>query len=260
MRLSHARINRRRLALFSIALFLVLVVAFWVWPSLRCKVLGGTNNCTCGECCNTGPIQGRTVRDIYSCVKLPSGNCQEQWNDVEFACSGGSCSYSWDQGKCNTSANGCMPLLSNPQTVYCCSDDPPDPTDEPPTSTPTPTPTPTPLPPPNISLVTGYSALVYYAPVVGQPAQTIMGVITGGVAPFTVSVQVKKPSGAIVVYSFNPGSTFTLDATQAGNPSFGTDEEGIWQAWALLVDAAGQTTVSPVISWQVNWYPVHGGP
>jgi hypothetical protein len=87
-----------------------------------------------------------------------------------------------------------------------------------------------------------------------------MGVISGGAAPFAVTVNIEKPSGAVTTYSFSPGSAFTLDSVQAGDPNFGTDEEGTWQAWALLADAAGQVIVSPVITWQVNWYPVHGTP
>ncbi|RPJ39595.1 MAG: hypothetical protein EHM21_15535 [Chloroflexi bacterium] len=104
-----------------------------------------------------------------------------------------------------------------------------------------------------------YSRLLLYAPNLGQPAQTLMGAVSGGEPPYTVSVQVRAPSGVINTYT-RSGSSWQLTPVSTGDPNFGTTAEGIWTAWANLTDSAGRTFRTISIPWDVSWHPVHGRP
>lgn len=104
-----------------------------------------------------------------------------------------------------------------------------------------------------------YSDLILYATNVGQPAQTLMGSVSGGTGPYTIIVRVQAPSGGITNYS-RGGASWTLTPADVLEPNFGTTEEGTWTAWAEITDAVGATYTTNVVTWDVSWYPVHGRP
>lgn len=104
-----------------------------------------------------------------------------------------------------------------------------------------------------------YARLLLFAPNLGQPAQTLIGTVSGGISPYSILVWVRTPSGALISLT-RSGSTWSVTPDNSGDLNFGTTEEGIWTAWADLRDSSGQTyrTVSAV--WEVAWHPVHGRP
>ena len=104
-----------------------------------------------------------------------------------------------------------------------------------------------------------YARLLLLAPNLGQPAQTLIGTVSGGISPYSILVWVRTPSGALISLT-RSGSTWSVTPENSGDLNFGTTEEGIWTAWADLRDSSGQTyrTVSAV--WEVAWHPVHGRP
>jgi hypothetical protein len=104
-----------------------------------------------------------------------------------------------------------------------------------------------------------YARLLLFAPNLGQPAQTLIGTISGGISPYSILVWVRTPSGALICLT-RSGSTWSVTPENSGDHNFGTTEEGIWTAWADLQDSSGQNyrTVSAV--WEVAWHPVHGRP
>ena len=104
-----------------------------------------------------------------------------------------------------------------------------------------------------------YSRLLLFAPNLGQPAQTLMGTASGGEPPYTISVQVRSPSGIVSTYT-RSGSSWQLTPGSAGDPNFGTTAEGTWMALANLTDSAGRTFRTISIPWDVSWHPVHGRP
>ena len=104
-----------------------------------------------------------------------------------------------------------------------------------------------------------YSKLLLYAPNLGQPAQTLSGSVSGGEGPYGVIVHVFSPIGVETTY-LPSGSNWILSPSDAGNPSFGTTEEGVWRAWAEIHDSAGRFFRTTSVTWAVSWYPVHGRP
>jgi hypothetical protein len=106
---------------------------------------------------------------------------------------------------------------------------------------------------------TKYATLIYYASKVGQPAQTLTGSTDGGRGPYSVVVHLRMPSGTEMPYPTN-GNPWTLSATETGDPNFGTVEEGVWTAWAVITDADGRTFTTGSVIWVVKWFPVHGLP
>jgi hypothetical protein len=131
------------------------------------------------------------------------------------------------------------------------------------TATATPTVTPTPVLSGASSVV--FSALILNAPQFGQPAQTVTGTVQGGIAPYQVTFYIKAPGqsdGEAATYSKNvpaPGGV-QLTPADAGVVNFGCDQEGIWEAWFVVVDNLGATATSNRITWTVNLPRVHGIP
>ena len=104
-----------------------------------------------------------------------------------------------------------------------------------------------------------YAHLLLFASNLEQPAQTLTGIVTGGVPPYSVVVRVRTPTGNLV--SFNrSGATWTVTPENSGDLNFGTTQEGIWTAWAELQDSTGQTYQTGSSIWEVAWHPVHGRP
>jgi len=104
-----------------------------------------------------------------------------------------------------------------------------------------------------------YAKLLLFAPNLGQPAQTLTGIATGGEPPYSLIVHVRAPSGLKNTYS-RTGSSWSLSPAAASNPNFGTTEEGVWSAWVDITDTAGRTYRTPSVTWEVSWHPVHGRP
>jgi hypothetical protein len=106
---------------------------------------------------------------------------------------------------------------------------------------------------------TKYSTLIYFASKVGQPAQSLSGNASGGKGPYTITAHLRAPSGAETTYPV--GSNFwTLSAAETGDPDFGTIEEGVWTAWAVITDSESRTFTTGSVTWVVKWFPVHGLP
>ncbi len=104
-----------------------------------------------------------------------------------------------------------------------------------------------------------YSTLVYFASKVSQPAQTLTGSVNGGKEPYSVDVHLRSPSGVETTASAN-GNPWTLSASETGDPNFGTTEEGVWTAWAVITDNDGTVFKTGSVTWVVKWFPVHGLP
>ena len=101
--------------------------------------------------------------------------------------------------------------------------------------------------------------LLLFAPNLGQPAQTLIGTVSGGISPYSILVWVRTPSGALISLT-RIGPTWSVTPENSGDLNFGTTEEGIWTAWADLTDDFGQTYQTPSAVWEVAWHPVHGRP
>jgi hypothetical protein len=104
-----------------------------------------------------------------------------------------------------------------------------------------------------------YARLLLFAPNLGQPAQTLIGTVSGGISPYSILVWVRTPSGALISLIRN-GSTWSVTPENSGDLNFGTTEEGIWTAWADFRDSSGQTYRTASSVWEVAWHPVHGRP
>jgi hypothetical protein len=109
------------------------------------------------------------------------------------------------------------------------------------------------------TLVAQYPHLVLFASRVGQPGQSLWVTINGGDPPYSVQVTVRSPSGDESTYDVVEPS-WSLSPEAAGDPDFGTTEEGVWTAWADLSDGQGQSVRTNSATWQVRFYPVHGRP
>lgn len=109
------------------------------------------------------------------------------------------------------------------------------------------------------TLSVAQARLLLFASTLGQPAQTLSGSASGGTPAYTTVLHVRAPSGSEVLYS-QSGSAWTLTPPSAGDPNFGTTEEGTWTAWGVITDAAGAMFRTASVSWDVDWYPVHGRP
>jgi len=137
---------------------------------------------------------------------------------------------------------------------------PPTATPIPPTATPVP-PTPSPIPALNVDLDADYSSLVLYASRVGEPPQGMSGEVNGGDGgAYTVILHVRNPQGSESTYSLTTNDTFDFDSNDAGNPDFGTTQEGTWTAWIEASDSVGTTATSTSVTWDVGWYPSHETP
>jgi hypothetical protein len=104
-----------------------------------------------------------------------------------------------------------------------------------------------------------YSKLILLGPGLGQPAQTLMGTVTGGEPPYIVQVSIRSPFGGLQTYRLN-GANWSLAPAAAGEPNLGVTEKGTWTAWVDLQDAGGRTYRTGSVTWEVSWYPVHGRP
>ena len=139
-----------------------------------------------------------------------------------------------------------------------------------PTATPTATPTPTLTPIPTIiTLWRDWAWLVWYGarPPVNGATQVLRGQITGPVIPLGTEVGIyvfpPNPDGSpcnisqgcpysTYVVSTVASGYFTLDASGANDPDFGTTRQGIWQARAQVPGA-----ISNVVNWDVEWNQSH---
>ncbi len=127
-----------------------------------------------------------------------------------------------------------------------------------PTPTPTATPTPTPTPRPSeLVLEADYPWLVYYGPLLGQPAQTLRGyVLPPPPEGTTVGIEVTEPGSAVQAFLTwtDVEGNFLLSPAEAGDPYFGTRELGTWSAQASLPQIGLR---SNLVYWEVHWFPVH---
>lgn len=137
-------------------------------------------------------------------------------------------------------------------------DDPGDNSAPPATSVP---PTVTPVPALSVDLDADYSSLVLYASRVGEPPQGVSGEVSGGDGgTYTVILHVRDPKGNESTYSLTTNDTFDFDSNDAGDPDFGTTDEGTWTAWIEASDSVGTTATSASVTWEVGWYPSHETP
>lgn len=104
-----------------------------------------------------------------------------------------------------------------------------------------------------------YSKLVLYGPGLGQPAQTLIGAVTGGEPPYIIKVSVRSPFAGVQTYRLNEAS-WSLSPAVAGDPNLGVTEKGTWTAWVDVQDAGGRIYRTGSVTWEVSWYPVHGRP
>lgn len=109
------------------------------------------------------------------------------------------------------------------------------------------------------TLSVAHARLLFFASTLGQPAQTLSGSVSGGTPAYITVLHVRAPSGSETLY-LQSGSAWTLTPLSAGDPNFGTTEEGTWTAWGVITDAAGAMFRTASVSWDVDWYPVHGRP
>lgn len=115
------------------------------------------------------------------------------------------------------------------------------------------------LTPLNGTISVAYAKLLLLASNLGQPAQTLTGIVTGGTPAYTTVIHVRAPSGSETLYT-QGGSAWTLTPLSVSDPDFGTTEEGTWTAWGVITDATGAIFRTASVSWDVSWYPVHGRP
>lgn len=104
-----------------------------------------------------------------------------------------------------------------------------------------------------------YTSLLLFAPNLGLPAQSLSGIVSGGIPPYSIQVWVRKPSGSLLSFS-RTGSNWTVTPANSGDLNFGTSEAGSWTAWEDLQDSFGQTYRTASVIWEVAWYPVHAIP
>ena len=104
-----------------------------------------------------------------------------------------------------------------------------------------------------------HSKLVYFASVLGLPAQTLYGNIHGGEEPYSVVVHVLSPDGSESIHPLDE-NPWQLTPAAASDPDFGTNAIGTWRAWATIRDSAGRSFQTASVTWEVAWYPVHGRP
>jgi hypothetical protein len=136
-----------------------------------------------------------------------------------------------------------------------------------PTTTPTPTTTltftPTDTPRPLAGyLYVRFSAILLNAPDYGLEAQTISGTISGGTPSYAAEVHVLDPEGSERIF-YPPvamDGTFSLTPAFTGDTYFGTDVEGVWEAWYIMTDSLGDTRESTHVYWAVNFPRAHGVP
>lgn len=125
-----------------------------------------------------------------------------------------------------------------------------------PTATPTPTPTPTPRPS-ELVLEADYPWLVYYGPLLGQPAQTLRGyVLPPPPEGTTMGIEVTEPGSAVRAFLTwtDVEGNFLLGPAEAGDLYFGTRRLGTWSAQASLPEMGLR---SNTVYWEVHWFPVH---
>jgi len=132
-----------------------------------------------------------------------------------------------------------------------CVTPPPSPT---PTLTPTRTPTLTPVPTPSaVTLSARYPRLVYRAPELGLPAQTLDVAVTGGAPPYTVTFILSPPGGGSYQLPYTAFARhFSYGAAESGDGLFGVSAVGTWRARAIV-----DNVPSNEVSWEVHWYPAH---
>ena len=104
-----------------------------------------------------------------------------------------------------------------------------------------------------------YTRLLLFAPNLGQPAQSLVGAVSGGEPPYAITVHVRAPSGTIKPFTRSE-SNWSVDPGSAGDDFFGTTEEGTWTAWATITDSVGRNYQTGSVTWDVSWHPVHGRP
>ncbi len=104
-----------------------------------------------------------------------------------------------------------------------------------------------------------YARLLLMATNLDQPAQTLNGNIVGGIAPYSVTVTIKSPTGTLNTFS-RSGSSWSVSPGNAGNVNIGATEQGTWTAWADLRDSLGQIYKTASATWEVEWYPIHARP
>jgi hypothetical protein len=51
-----------------------------------------------------------------------------------------------------------------------------------------------------------------------------------------------------------------LGPEETDDANFGTIEEGVWTAWAVITDADRRGYTTGSVTWAVKWFPVHGLP
>jgi len=154
------------------------------------------------------------------------------------------------------SEDGCVSPPVSASFQVCASTPTPTPTATP-TRTPTPTATPTRTPTPvagNVVLSARYPTLIYLGPYLGQPAQVLDVVVTGGSPPYSAVFWVAPPGQpyqALPAYTAT-SSSFSYGPLESGDWLFGVSKKGTW--WAR-VEVNG--VASNEVSWEVSWYPVH---
>ncbi len=109
------------------------------------------------------------------------------------------------------------------------------------------------------TIAPAYEKLLLNPSMLGQPAQSLSGTVSGGSPGYTIVIHVRAPSGVETTYS-RTGNTWSLSPAALNIPDFGATEKGTWTAWAILTDAASRTFRTPSTTWEVAWYPVHGRP
>lgn len=109
------------------------------------------------------------------------------------------------------------------------------------------------------TITPAYAKLLLNPSILGQPAQSLSGSVSGGSPGYTIAIHILAPSGVETTYS-RTGNTWSLSPTDAGIADFGSTEKGTWTTWAVLTDSANRTYRTPSAIWEVAWYPVHGRP
>ncbi len=104
-----------------------------------------------------------------------------------------------------------------------------------------------------------YARLLLFGPNLGQPAQTLLGAVTGGEPPYSVTVSIRSPFGSVQTYSLS-GANWSLSPEAADDPNLGVSERGAWTAWADIRDSRGNTYQTTSVPWEVAWLLVHGRP